>query len=533
MKQLKVLYPGRFQPFSMHHYNVYKWAKNKFGTCTILTSNKTDSEKSPLSYTEKHDVITKLFGINGNNIKQLVGSSYKFHETLPNMDKTVVIYIVGEKDLDRIKITPTSYFQKYDDGMDVNDMYTCDKHGYLVIAPLVNINVPGYGQLSGTTTRKILSDTSKTTSEILQICKKYIFKIYNEKLILFLITKFQDMKKLQEGGSAGHMKHVYDLQDVVSGDDLINKFKLVANVLNTEDIETSIKIDGVNTSIRLADTPTKQFVLDRGSNKELDVKRVTKDTLSARFGDGHVMIGKVGELLDIMNSNMKSIQPELKQLGIWDNPWRFLNIEYVDATTNVIKYTQKYIVIHGLFDLPASTDGKKRQKTDVSFNKSVLESLCNKLNSKQTGIIFKHKYEPIVSKEISFNSSLNKIVKLTGKSLNQSLSEIKVKPDANSKIKLDTGDIVTPYARKNFLALHNATNLEDIIPEPKHQKDALEGYLIVLATIYLGDDILQGLDSELGSLTSHEGIVINDPAISSETFKITGSFIIKRYGEFI
>jgi len=46
-----------------------------------------------------------------------------------------------------------------------------------------------------------------------------------------------------------------------------------------------------------------------------------------------------------------------------------------------------------------------------------------------------------------------------------------------------------------------------------------------LATEKLGDEILDVLDSPMGSVNDHEGVVIRDPKIHSKPFKITGKFI--------
>jgi hypothetical protein len=42
----------------------------------------------------------------------------------------------------------------------------------------------------------------------------------------------------------------------------------------------------------------------------------------------------------------------------------------------------------------------------------------------------------------------------------------------------------------------------------------------------LGDAVLAKLDSPLGPVSEHEGIVIRDKSIYSKPFKITGKFIL-------
>ena len=76
---------------------------------------------------------------------------------------------------------------------------------------------------------------------------------------------------LMEGGAYGHMAHPFDIDWVKTGKDLVKVFAQSAEYLKKG--PASVKIDGVNASIRLVDVAGKKmFVMDRGSNKPLDVK---------------------------------------------------------------------------------------------------------------------------------------------------------------------------------------------------------------------------------------------------------------------
>ena len=55
---------------------------------------------------------------------------------------------------------------------------------------------------------------------------------------------------------------------------------------------------------------------------------------------------------------------------------------------------------------------------------------------------------------------------------------------------------------------------------------AIAGFTTYLATEKLGDEILKVLDSPMGSVDNHEGVVIRDKNITNEPFKITGKFIL-------
>ena len=124
---------------------------------------------------------------------------------------------------------------------------------------------------------------------------------------------------LNEGGAAGHMAHPFDLPNVNTGRDLIKSFEQAANSLKKE--PGAVKIDGVNASIRLINLEGKrEFAMDRGSKKALDLKGITKADLEDRFGAGHGMIKAGGNVLDIFNDALSTTEGELKALGLWDNP---------------------------------------------------------------------------------------------------------------------------------------------------------------------------------------------------------------------
>ena len=110
---------------------------------------------------------------------------------------------------------------------------------------------------------------------------------------------------LTEGGAAGHMAQPFNLDSVKTGKDLIDIFTKSADSLQNN--PGAVKIDGVNSSIRLVDLDgQKQFVMDRGSKKELDIRGITKDDLLDRFGDGHGMVKIGGEVLDMFNEALPS-----------------------------------------------------------------------------------------------------------------------------------------------------------------------------------------------------------------------------------
>jgi len=336
---------------------------------------------------------------------------------------------------------------------------------------------------------------------------------------------------LREGGAGGHMAHPFNINWVNDGKDLIKAFQMSINYLRKG--PAAVKIDGVNASIRFVELDgKKQFVMDRGSMKPLDVKGITKAELTDRFGEGHGMIKVGGTVLDIFNESIPKIQNELKKLKLWDNPNIMFNLEYVAGSTNVLAYDKNFLAIHGLLELEQVTP-KRRGTNEIEYDKTAMQDLLNKLAPAAA----KHGYEVVGSIPTKLdgtpdlNSELNKkytvnynATKKETKTLGQWLNDAKV---PNIEFKTKEGKTISALSKDVLIKISEGTNLEDYVADPKDYQSVIDGFAIYMATMKLGDAVLSKLSSPLGPVSDHEGIVIRDERISNAPFKITGSFIIK------
>ena len=85
--------------------------------------------------------------------------------------------------------------------------------------------------------------------------------------------------------------------------------------------------------------------------------------------------------------------------------------------------------------------------------------------------------------------------------------------------------IVGALSKQVYFEVFGGKNVDDLFDNEQDQQKAIKGATTYLATEKLGDAILNVLDSPLGSVDNHEGVVIRDGNIYNKPFKITGKFI--------
>ena len=172
-KRVIAIYPGRFQPMGRHHFQTYQKIVDEYGleNTFIVTSDKT-GPRSPLNFEQKKDIMIK----HGVPAAQIVKASnpYAAKEVLENFDSdsTSVVYLVGAKDmtesprfsnLDGVrKDGAPAYLKTFRRG---EELFGFDDHGYIGVAPHVSIDVPGFGEMSGTALRKALKYADPTAFE--------------------------------------------------------------------------------------------------------------------------------------------------------------------------------------------------------------------------------------------------------------------------------------------------------------------------------------------------------------------------------
>ena len=150
-----VIYPGRFQPMLSHHAEVFKQLQAQFPDAEVYvgTSDKVEQPKSPFNFKEKQMIATA----HGVPADRVLAVNRPYHQDdyakYFNPADTLIIFAVGEKDLDRFpfnNIDPKTgldmtvkgearpkYYQK------INTLQANPKpmseRGYITLAPTIKI----------------------------------------------------------------------------------------------------------------------------------------------------------------------------------------------------------------------------------------------------------------------------------------------------------------------------------------------------------------------------------------------------------
>ena len=179
IKDVVVVYAGRFQPFHKGHYGTYSHLVQKFGKDRVWigTSNKSGGPKDPFNFLEKKKIMTTMFDIPSDKVVQ-VKNPYNPTEVLSGFSPktTAFVTVVGEKDAQRLG---GKYFKKFHSGAGFKPASGYEENGYVYASPMQA------NSISGTDVRKWLSagDESKRKAGFRKAYPTFNPKIYN------LITK--------------------------------------------------------------------------------------------------------------------------------------------------------------------------------------------------------------------------------------------------------------------------------------------------------------------------------------------------------
>ena len=369
------------------------------------------------------------------------------------------------------------------------------------------------------------------------------------------------------GGAGGHMWHPFDCPDVNSGQDLINFFRKSIEWAKTN--KPALKIDGVNLSFRVRENPGMptgyEFVVDRGSMKDLDVQGVTADNADQRFlskdpAKPHGMVNATGILLPIFNDALPDILEELQQLGMLEDfgPYsKYFNTEFVLKQINVKEYAFDFIAIHSVNDF-VQKGPKSRMGVETDYDQAILDRLKDKVKPHALKKEFRV-YTSITTdtvRDVALEKALNEnftIVYSSQMRDPEEPGELGIGEGSTKSIKAWLADVsenplkkpilisdamIQKYPKMNkkqlamakniYIEVLKGTAVNEIVDSPEFIEPVVDGVVIWHATRQLGNAVLDSLESEeFGAAKDQEGVVIKDRNICGGTrFKFTGDFIV-------
>jgi hypothetical protein len=201
MKKI-VIYPGRFQPMLSHHAEVYHRLQQEFPDADVYlgTSNKVELPDSPFNFKEKQ-MIAQAHGISADHVLQ-VSNPYNHNQYPFDKEDTMIIFAVGEKDMDRFpfdnidkntgldmgKRDPNkpAYFQPLSTVQD--EAVPMATRGYITIAPTVSNT---HGIASASQFRKSFASADEEEAKKLYAQE---FGGYNEKLFKLIYNKLRSIQ---------------------------------------------------------------------------------------------------------------------------------------------------------------------------------------------------------------------------------------------------------------------------------------------------------------------------------------------------
>lgn len=344
IKKIIAVYPGRFQPFGLHHKATYEHLKKRFDDVFIATSNKTGGSRHPMSFNEKKKHMQKM-GINGSAIKMEKqpyvpkGIMKKYDE-----DTTAIVFALGEKDEGRL--AGGSYFKPYK--KNYMRLAGFKKHGYTLKAPHVSVKVGGK-EIDGTTMRKLLG-SEKYDIKIKEKFFKKMFGYFDQKIFDSFTSAFKEQvirKKelLLMGGAYGHMAHPFDDYGLTFGDLKSIIDQGLQGELNKEVLATE-KLDGQNIMISVingkARAARNKGNLKSGGMSLKDVKNKFKHHIP------NVRNAFVYAMEDLTNVLEKLSKKDAESFFDNGKNWANLEIIYPD-TKNVIDYDAgAQLIFHGI-----------------------------------------------------------------------------------------------------------------------------------------------------------------------------------------
>jgi nicotinamide mononucleotide adenylyltransferase len=174
-KRIIAAYSGEFQPFHQGHYEVFQRLQNKFGKDNVyLITGEQDGDDpaEPMSFKDKEEIITEMFGISKDKIQQ-VENPYIPKELLERFDAQTTAYVAIVDEDAAEQLEKSEYFEHYAEDRPLRGYRQA---GYFLSEPEVRIKI-GNQNLSDSQLIQILG--SKHTKD--EVKNRILNKMFPKK----------------------------------------------------------------------------------------------------------------------------------------------------------------------------------------------------------------------------------------------------------------------------------------------------------------------------------------------------------------
>lgn len=191
IENLIFIYPGRFQPFGMHHYAAYEIMREQYGENVVFSmSNIMKIPDSPFNFDEKVEIM-KHYGINPNIIfrsKIPYAPEYLMESVNPNT--TAFVFFLSEKDWGRIQPQKKDGTDAYI--TDIRDDTTIENilhHSYIIKFPYIKMYIDGEEYCSSLLRKKLIKNDYDTYVKYLGWYDKDLANLISVRLQTIKLTE--------------------------------------------------------------------------------------------------------------------------------------------------------------------------------------------------------------------------------------------------------------------------------------------------------------------------------------------------------
>lgn len=356
MDNVIAFYPGKFKPFTGGHYSLVKkyLDSNIFSKLIIVISRK---DKEGFKAEDSKDFIEKLFAdyISEGTLEVVIadtpspiGWCYDYLSDIAenHQDDLYKVCLVSSDKGD--DISRVSYFEK---SFMPGGKY--ESPNIILIDPKINVDPLNYtdradNSNSGFSIGDPVSGTAARADIIAKDLNDFISnypqpEFSKEPYKSFVVDYFDTLTSkvgsaINEGGAAGHMAHIVDINEFS-----FNDYEAIIRGLFENKFSISEKVDGLNCFISYRSSDNK-FIVARNKT-HLRGKPLMLEDLPDAFSTP-----TIGEIYYVACSELSRF---LKTFGkeklnqIFNGGTTWLNFEIIDSNfANIISYRKSMIIIH-------------------------------------------------------------------------------------------------------------------------------------------------------------------------------------------